>query len=268
MTDLMIEWQQFLLQQGANFSNEGVGQLLGFNGKDNFAAENDFIAPLNDLGLIAWTGDEAAQFLHNQLTNDVGQLGTGEVRLGGYCTPKGRLMATMLYWRTDNEIFLQLPKPMLPAIQKRLQMFVLRTKAKPRDASDEFVTLGLIGNAASKSLQTWFPQLPEAPYAKCDSEAGTVMRLTDANGAPRYQWVTRAATAIQAWPLLMNSLQAVGPQAWRLADIRAGIPTVVQQTQEQFVPQMINFELIGGVNFKKGCYPGQRSSRAVNIWAN
>lgn len=258
MTDLLIEWQQFLAKQGADFSAEPLPQLLGFHGNgEKPAPASDFFAILDDQGLIAWTGEEAASFLHNQLTNDVEHLGTNQSRLAGYCSPKGRLMATMLMWRTDAEIFLQLPRAIQPAIQKRLQMFVLRAKAKPRDASGEFVVLGLVGQPAGKTLQNWFPQLPVAAYDKQDSEAGTLIRLPDSNGAPRYQWITTSATAQQAWPQLVQSLNPTGPQAWRLSEIRAGLPTVTQATQEQFVPQMINFELIGGVNFKKGCYPGQ-----------
>jgi folate-binding protein YgfZ len=254
----MTEWQQFLAQQGANFSSEAVPQLLGFNGQGaDFAAPDDFIAPLTDLGLIAWTGDEAAHFLHNQLSNDVDNLGTDQARLGGYCSPKGRLLATMLYWRADKQIVLQLPRQILAAVQKRLQMFVLRAKAKPRDASEEFAILGLAGQSATAVLQTWFPQLPAAPFDKVDSEAGTLIRVADADQAPRFQWIAPIATAIQAWPRLAQRLRATGPQAWRLAEIRAGQPSITLPTQEQFVPQMINFELIGGVNFKKGCYPGQ-----------
>lgn len=258
MNELMNNWQQFLAQQGADFSEEAVPQLLGFNSQGaDFNEEPSFIAPLTDLGLIAWTGDEAAHFLHNQLTNDVENLGADEVRLGGYCSPKGRLLATMLYWRTDNQIMLQLPAQIRAAIQKRLQMFVLRAKAKPRDASEEFAVLGLAGQAASAALQSWFPQLPAAPFDKQDTDAGTLIRLSDVGGIPRFQWVAPTETAMQAWPSLTQRLRATGPQAWRLLEIRAGVPSVTQQTQEQFVPQMINFELIGGVNFKKGCYPGQ-----------
>jgi folate-binding protein YgfZ len=262
MADLMIEWQQFLAQQGANFGEEVFPQLLGFHGQGTTPpkeadSETDFVTPLIDQGLIAWSGDEAASFLHNQLTNDVENLGATEVRLAGYCSPKGRLLATFLYWRSDNRIMLQLPRQIQATVQKRLQMFVMRAKAKSHDASDEFVVLGLAGHASSTVLRTWFAQLPSAPFDKHDTEAGTLICLPNTNGSPRYQWVTSPTMAMQAWPLLTQSLRATGPQAWRLADIRTGIPTVTQQTQEQFVPQMINFELIGGVNFKKGCYPGQ-----------
>lgn len=258
MTDIMNTWLQFLSQHNAQLSTTETPEVVGFGGAattNNTAA--GFVAPLTDLGLIAVSGEEAAQFLHNQLTNDVEHLGSAEARLAGYCSPKGRLLATFLMWKTADTIMLQLPRQIQPAVQKRLQMFVLRAKAKLHNAADDYVALGLAGEAASGALAQWFPALPVAPFSKVDTEAGTLIRLPDAFGLPRYQWITATATAQSAWPALTKALPPVGTHAWRLTEIHAGIPQITQPTQEQFVPQMVNFELIGGVNFKKGCYPGQ-----------
>jgi hypothetical protein len=110
---------------------------------------------------------------------------------------------------------------------------------------------------AAAALAAWFAELPAAPYAKVDSEAGSLIRLADANGQARYQWIAPLAVAQQAWDKLVSMLPPAPPSAWRLSEIDAGIPTVVAATQEQFVPQMVNYEVVGGVNFRKGCYPGQ-----------
>lgn len=219
-----------------------------------------FVAPLSDLGLIAVAGDDAARFLHNQLTNDVEHLGFDEARLAGYCTPKGRLSATFLMWRTGDTVWLQLPRAIQAPLQKRLSMFVLRAKAKLRDATDEEATgavLGLGGAKAADALVRLGCTPPDAPYRKVDGAFGTVIRLADAFGAPRFLWITTPATAIAALPNLRDTLALGGNDAWRLAAIHAGVPQVTAPTQEQFVPQMINYELIKGVDFKKGCYPGQ-----------
>jgi folate-binding protein YgfZ len=106
-------------------------------------------------------------------------------------------------------------------------------------------------------LRTWFDALPEAPYTKLDHPLGTLLRLADAFGAPRYQWLATTQTADTVAAELAARLNVAAPEAWRLADIQAGVPVVTAATQEQFVPQMVNLELLGGVNFKKGCYPGQ-----------
>jgi len=216
-----------------------------------------FAAELTDQGLIAFRGEESASFLHKQLTNDVEHLGPDEVRLAAYCSPKGRMLASFLMWRSGEAIYLQLPRAIQPAVQKRLQMFILRTKTRPEDASGQFVTLALGGADAEAVLQTWFDALPAAPYTKLDHPLGTVLRLADAFGAPRYLWLASAQAAAQAAPTLQERLHVGGNEAWRLSEIHAGVPQVGPGTQEQFVPQMINFELLGGVNFKKGCYPGQ-----------
>ena len=256
----MDNWNQFLLLQGGQGSD---GRTRDF-GMPLTIAElgGGFVAPISELGLIAASGEDAATFLHNQLTNDVEHLTTGEARLAAYCTPKGRIMASFLIWRNDTSIFLQLPRDIQAPLQKRLSMFVLRAKAKLRDASAESaneVVLGLGGAKVDAVLKTWFGTLPGAPYAKLEHEheLGTLIRLADAFGAPRYQWLTSAATAQAVWPTLAATLSKGGDDAWRLSEVHAGVPYISAATQEKFVPQMINFELLGGVNFKKGCYPGQ-----------
>lgn len=216
-----------------------------------------FVAPLIDLGLIAVSGQDAANFLHNQLTNDVEHLNESEVRLAGYCTPKGRLLATFLMWRSGDTYFLQLPREILAAIQKRLQMFVMRAKVKLLDVSDQYIVLGLGGQAAATTLDASFPALPIAPYTKLDAEPGCLIRVADAFGSACYQWITTSGNAQNIWPSLSKALKPSGPDSWHLAQIHAGVPQITLSTQEKFVPQMVNFELIGGVNFKKGCYPGQ-----------
>ena len=248
-------WPAFLNEQGARFSASTTTEISGFH--DAPAPSTNFVAPLTYLGLMAASGDDAATFLHNQLTNDVEKLDTAHARLAGYCTPKGRLLATMLIWKSPEAIFLQLPREIQAAVQKRLQMFILRAKVKLTDASDSTVALGLAGPAAAAALSPWFPQPPSSPYDVIHAAAGTLIRLQDADEAPRFMWLAAPEVAQQAWPALVETLQPAGAAAWRLLDIRAAIPTVVQATQEHFVPQMINFEVLGGVNFRKGCYPGQ-----------
>lgn len=258
MTEFTDTWLQFLSRHGARITQTAVPEIAGF-GTD---AASDigtagFVVPLIELGLISATGEDAAHFLHSQLTNDVEHLGFAEARLAGYCSPKGRLLATLLIWKSADAVLLQLPRQIQPAVQKRLQMFVLRSKAGLTDVTDSHVILGLAGQPAAIALAQWFADLPQTAYVKAESDAGTLIRLADASGVPRYQWITTVDIAQNAWPKLVMMLKPVGEHAWRLTDIEAGIPLITQPTQEQFVPQMINFEAIGGVNFKKGCYPGQ-----------
>ncbi|HEY0844720.1 MAG TPA: folate-binding protein [Noviherbaspirillum sp.] len=254
----MNTWLQFLGTQGAQCAEGAPTDVAGFSGSPiRTDMPRGFVAPLTDLGLIAATGDDAVHFLHNQLTNDVEHLGAAEARLAGYCNPKGRLLATVMMWKSDDAIMLALPRQIQPPVQKRLQMFVLRAKVKLADTSDSFAVLGLGGKPAGVVLQQWFPAMPAAPFDKTENQSGVLIRVPDAFGEPRYEWIAPVDIARQAWPELVKTLTPVGTPVWRLTEIHAGLPQVTQPTQEQFVPQMINYELIGGVNFKKGCYPGQ-----------
>lgn len=254
----MDTWNQFLATQGARHT----AAVLNDFGRALSPAElaEGFVAPVTDLGLIAVSGADAASFLHNQLTNDVQHLTADSARLAAYCTPKGRILASFLMWRNETTIFLQLPRELQAVIQKRLHMFVMRAKATLSDAAGDQpnqVMIGMGGQKSAAVLATWFATVPATPYAKLDHAMGTLIRVADAFGAPRYQWLLSAQTAMTVWPVLSAALASGGNDAWNLSEIHAGVPRIGAATQEQFVPQMINFELLGGVNFKKGCYPGQ-----------
>lgn len=257
----MSNWTDHLATLGARFHPDDATQVDDFGTPlDTDALAAGFVAAVSDQGLIAVAGEEAAKFLHAQLTNDVEHLGQGDARFAGFCTPKGRLQASFLMWRDADAVYLQLPRAIQAPLQKRLSMFVLRSKAKLRDATDEApfaAVLGFGGATGQAALGRFVNTLPAAPMGKTGGEFGTVLRLNDAFGAPRYLWLATVDAASAALDALKGELAVGGNQAWRLAAIHAGEPQVGPATQEQFVPQMINLELLGGVNFKKGCYPGQ-----------
>lgn len=209
------------------------------------------------LGLIRVAGDDAASFLHTQLTNAVDDLPADTARLAGYCSPKGRLMASFLVWRDADGIVLQLSADIQPAIQKRLAMFVLRAKARLSDLSATHRLLGVAGAGAETALRQAGLPAPQGPLAVAHAEGVTVIRLADAEGEARWQIVAAAERADALQQALGATLSAAAPAFWDWLDVGAGIPRITAPTQEQFVPQMINFELVGGVNFRKGCYPGQ-----------
>ena len=203
---------------------------------------------LSDWGVIRARGAEAAQFLHGQLTQDIANLGAGQVRLAGYCSPKGRLLGTLLVWSPGHEeLLLACSADVLPALLKRLSMFVLRAKCRLSDASAEFAIHGLCGPVASSWLGDGAP-----PAAWACRVAGSVhvIRLPDAAGTPRYLLLQPADASAPDLPEL-------SADAWAALEVLSAVPRVTTATVEQFVPQMINLDLVGGVHFQKGCYPGQ-----------
>lgn len=228
------------------------------------ATRGSVLCAPTDLARIAVEGADAAEFLHNQLTNAVTGLGLNQARLAGYCSPKGRLLATLLVWRQADTIVLQTDKAIAPALTKRLSMFVLRAKAKLRPM-DEFIAIGVAGPEAADALREAGAVLPEPDTvnavaqqpATVGQQFGAVVRLPDAGGRPRYQWMVHAEHFQHAWKTLSSRLSLVGTEVWDWLSLQAGVPHITLPTQEQFVPQMVNLELLGGVDFRKGCYPGQ-----------
>jgi folate-binding protein YgfZ len=203
----------------------------------------DGATPLSHWGVIRAHGADAATFLHGQLTNDFAGLGASQARLAGYCSVKGRLLASFIAWKADDgDILLACHASVLPSTLKRLSMFVLRAKCKLSDASAELPLFGLAGPTAlawSSGLSAW---------GKREADGAQLIRLPDAAGVPRV--LVASAQGISGAPTL-------GGDAWRWLEVQSGIATIEAATAEHFVPQMLNFELVGGVNFQKGCYPGQ-----------
>jgi folate-binding protein YgfZ len=212
--------------------------------------------PLTQFGVIDASGDDAASFLHGQLTNDTQHLDAASARLAGYCSAKGRLLASFLTWRSGDTIRLLLSKDVQAAVQKRLSMFILRAKAKLADTSSELAVIGLAGDVRN-ALSTVFDALPDGVHVQVDGAAGSLIRVPDALERLRYLWIGPKAQVEALLPSLDDKLKRVSPAVWDWLDIRAGEPRITQPVVEQFVPQMVNFDVLGAVNFRKGCYPGQ-----------
>lgn len=210
-------------------------------------------ADLSHFGLIRFSGDEAQQFLNGQLSCDVNSLEPLHARYGSYSTPKGRMLASFLLWREAGVFFMQLPASVREATQKRLAMYILRSKVKAEDASGAHVMFGVAGKDAGAILTPLFAELPAEPLALTSAEGACLLRLS----ADRYQIIASPERAPALRNAVARDAAPVGPAVWDWLDIRAGIPFITPATQDQFVPQMANLDAIGGVSFNKGCYPGQ-----------
>ncbi len=205
----------------------------------------DGAAALADWGLIRADGADAASFLQSQLTQNVLGLGQGQATLAGFCSPKGRLLASFVVWRDDAQTFwLACSADLLAPTLKRLSMFVLRAKCKLGDASAAFATWGLAGPTAASVAADL------APWQTAVRDGRRLIRLPDGAGVPRVLLLQPAEQPSPALPPL-------DADTWRWLEVHSGVVRVVAATVEQFVPQMVNFELVGGVDFQKGCYPGQ-----------
>ncbi len=211
------------------------------------------LANLPHFGLIHFSGSDAQSFLHGQLSCDVNGLSSGRAQYGSYSTSKGRMLASFLLWRDDTGYMMQLPRALCEPICKRLSMYILRSKVTARDVSNELCLFGVTGANAQVRLQPIFKLIPPTPLAITTAGQVSLLRLD----AGRLQIIAPTAHAGELKIALGGDFAAVSPAAWNLMTIRAGIPFITAATQDQFVPQMANLDLIEGVSFSKGCYPGQ-----------
>ena len=206
--------------------------------------------PLPHLGVIQATGPDSATFLHSQLSQDIVLQPADQARLAAYCSAKGRMLASAVTLRPQDEvIWLVTDAGVLPGALKRLSMFVLRAKTVLKDAGDQARVWGLAGRelAAQLGLDLATPAWHVQPW-----QGGSLVRLPDVLNTPRWWWIGPADGA--AW---LQGQAPLSETAWRWLDVQSGVPHIEAATVDQFVPQMVNYELIGGVNFQKGCYPGQ-----------
>jgi tRNA-modifying protein YgfZ len=193
---------------------------------------------LTHWGVIRAQGADAVSFLQGQLTQDVAQLSGTQAALAGYCSAKGRLLASFVICKpAADEVLLLCHASVLAATLKRLQMFVMRAKCKLTDATAELPVFGVVGDAATAlmgDLAVW-------------GKAENCLRIPDSE---------RIARAVLIAPVTAPS-SSLSLDDWQWLEVRSAIATIEAATVDQFVPQMLNYEQLGGVNFQKGCYPGQ-----------
>jgi folate-binding protein YgfZ len=246
-------WKTLLQSQGAIIKANTVLHYGNPAAERAAAADGTIVADLSQLGVIALRGEDTASFLQGQLTNDIRGLRADTAQWNAYCSPKGRLLGNFLTWRQGEDYCLQLSGDILSSVQKRLSMFIMRAKVQARDASDETVRLVVAGKQALAAVTAAAGAVPDALMGSTACDTGQVIRV----GADKFVLSISPQHAATVWQTLCQSATPVGAPVWDWLRLNAGVPMIVAATQEQFVPQMVNLEVIGGVSFQKGCYPGQ-----------
>ena len=216
----------------------------------------DVALELTNYGLIKVEGEDAEAFLHAQFTNDLEQ-GVDESRsqLSAYCNPKGRILALFRIFKSGNAYYLSMPREVIAATHKRLNMFVLMSKVTLEDASDNTHQLGVSGPGIEEKLKALVGQPPEEMNGVSSSESVTIIRIP--GPFPRFLLSGPSDEINSLATKLTTFATEVSPNAWELLDIHVAVPVIHQANVEAFVPQMVNLQAIDGLSFKKGCYPGQ-----------
>ena len=242
------EWQSFLTQQSANVVDGLVNDFGNPQTEHLHANAENIITDLSNLNVLEVSGKDAGEFLHGQLSSDVAALAEHEMQLSSWCNIKGRVIASFLLYRSHDCFYLLLDKDLSDSVTKRLQMFVLRAEVSVSDRSDELIRIGIRGESLHKRVQQILDTDPsEAP--------GILLRLQDT--IPRSIILCSLDHAIYLWQQLSAQGNCVGTHHWARYNIEAGIAWVGKAGSEEFLPQSLNLDLLGGLSFEKGCYPGQ-----------
>lgn len=248
-------WKQTLAAFGARFNpdNTDVQDFGNPSAEITAAARGTVLVPLLHFSCIEASGSDAKAFLHGQFTNDLNHLKPGQAQLSSWCSAKGRMLASLINFPLGDHYRLMLATDLLPAALKRLQMFVLRSQVKLEDLTPSVGHLGLAGDKSEAALAAAGLPVPPAPMM-IQSEGQThVLRLSPG----RYVITAPLAELPGLWQKLAGQATPAGLPAWHWLDVQEAFPWITGPTREEFVPQMADFEKLGGVSFHKGCYPGQ-----------
>lgn len=253
---MKAEWKTYITDNGAELDDQDMVLSYGSPKREAaMALTGNTFCDLSHMALIAVHGKDAQEYLQGQLSNDVRQVDESHSQLTSYNSPKGRMLAIMRLFKQDGAYYLALPASLSDTIINRLRMFVLRSEVTLEDVSNSFVHLGAAGDKIDTELGKHLGTLPEA--IDDVTLSGNIIVIKVPGIQPRYELYGPLEDMKQLWSNLNVQCAPIGAPAWGLLNVSAGVPMVYPETQEAFVAQMANLQAIGGVSFKKGCYPGQ-----------
>ncbi|MDO4433906.1 MAG: folate-binding protein [Alysiella sp.] len=186
--------------------------------------------------VVRVSGDDRHDFLHKQLSNDINNLTAQQACYATYNSPKGRVIANMVVYNNGQELDLILAADLAETVVKRLKMFVLRAHVQLSILPDWGVSGSLPENTAilyAENPTLSFPAHDDTiqlPHGGC-------LKIAPLTNLPSYNEVAEAT--------------------FKRHEILCGYPWISAKTSETCVAQMLNQHTIGGVHFRKGCYPGQ-----------
>jgi tRNA-modifying protein YgfZ len=249
------EWRTFLHTQGAQFSQmDWVNDFGTPIQEQQQVLQTTVMVDLSHYGLIQAQGEEAHSFLQGQFTNDVRAMDEKTSHLSAWCNSKGRIISSFTLFKRHNAYCLLLPKDRVTGTLQRLQGYVLRSKVTLHQACDEYAIIGISGEqSASVIINGLGVEPPTEDHQVVTTDAVTVIKMVGI--IPRYVVIAHPGVLQGFWQ--HAHLPAVSAHAWQLVDILSGYPQVTQVNTEVFVPQMLNYDLLNGIHFKKGCYTGQ-----------
>jgi len=241
------DWKNFLLAEHGILTSD---TRIDFSGFEFEVDVKKRLCPLTQLGVLTVAGKDAASFLQGQITCNVHDITDNKSTLGAICNPKGRVITTFLLVKRDDVYLLLLPVELLAAIKKRLQMYILRSAVTLTDSSDELCLIGSCQLDVKTSTNDQFGNITRQQNRLTIDLSRQVNRqllIKDAEDAQLF-WQEQTSE---------HGYQPASSEVWRSLDIIDGIPWLTTATSEEYIPQMLNLDTLGGVSFTKDCYTGQ-----------
>lgn len=253
---MKADWRTFLVESGAELDCNLVMHYGNPGQELSVALTGNVFADLSHYGLLSAHGDDALNFLQSQFSNDLRLVDDNTSQLSAYCSPKGRMLASFRVFRRGDTYYCRIPAELLEPVLERLHIYVMQASVTLEDASEALIRMGVSGPDVVEELGAVVGALPEQNNSAIHSDDMTVIRVPGEH--PRFElYLATLEMAKKVWDTLNVRCAPVGINAWKLLEIEAGLPTIYPQTVDLFVPQMANMQLVEGVSFKKGCYPGQ-----------
>lgn len=245
----MNDWMAHLKAQGGHLSND---HHLQFPEDDRIRlASDDCLIPLTHLKILECEGPDASRFLQGQTSADVDHANGHFAPLTAFCTPKGRMLANAELLHVAPERFwllldISLAEPLAQQLGKYAPFYKMTLRRR-----DDIVLFGVIGTPTTLDRSN----LPGTPWHMAQHE--TTVVLSHPAERPRWLFAMPEDAAITEWNQIAASTRLAGNHLWQRADIDAGLAWLNAEHSDGFLPQMINWEALGGISFRKGCYTGQ-----------
>ncbi|MCK5918122.1 MAG: folate-binding protein YgfZ [Cocleimonas sp.] len=250
-------WKEFLIDNGAEFDSD---ELISFGnpGRENrIPPQGSVLSDLSDRGIIEVHGKDATDFLQNQFTNDISRVTEDTHQLSAWCNPKGRVIATFRIFKRNNNYYLTLSADLVELVIKRLRMFVMMSNVTIEDMSRSLIHFGYAGERAEQELQHIVCDgcVPAEANKTLQQDTLSILRLP--GSVPRFEVFGELEDAKNLWERCNVRAAPVSSSSWDYLNIAAGLPVVSEASSTAWIPQMLNLQVIDGVDFNKGCFPGQ-----------
>lgn len=259
---MKAEWKAFLIENGAEFEGERVASFGNPDRERRIPPFGAVLSDLSDRGLIEVSGDDAESFLQNLLTNDIRKVTETSHQPSAWCTHQGRIIANFRIFKRADKFYMAVSHDLIDHVIKKMRMFVMMSKVTLEDVSETLVHFGYAGERAEEELREVLDVIPTEPGETLQYKTLSLLRLPGT--VPRFEVFGELDDAQALWERCNVRAAPVSSDGWHYLNILAGLPVITKASSEAWIPQMVNYVQIGGVDFKKGCYPGQEVVARLN----